>query len=159
VPDRRTPYTIADEKQTLKDFLDYLRESIVIKATGLSEDDAAKVLVGSGTNLLWLVNHMAGVEVWWFQYLFAGLNIDLEKVDRDEGETIEVAVANYRQAIALSNEIIDSNDDLDKRAARAGRSPEEMSLRWILVHMVEETARHAGHADIIREQIDGTVGR
>ena len=159
MPDRKTPYTLADEKQTLKDFIDYLRGSIIIKASGLSEEDARRKLVPSDTTLLWLVQHLVVVEMWWFQYLFAGLDVDLPEDGSEVGDTVETAVASYREVIARSDEIIDACDDLETRAARAGRSPEPMSLRWILVHMVEEIARHAGHADILREQIDGKTGR
>jgi hypothetical protein len=159
MPDRKTPYTVADEKQTLKDFIDYLRESIIIKASGLSDEDARRKLVPSDTTLLWLVQHMVVVEMSWFQHVFAGLDVDLPKDGSEVGDTVESAVTSYRDAIARSNEIIDACDDLDQRAARAGRAPEPISMRWILVHMVEETARHAGHADILREQIDGETGR
>lgn len=68
-------------------------------------------------------------------------------------------IAGYRTAIARSNEIVAACDDLDSIAARKVTLAEHPSLRWILVHMVEETGRHAGHADILREQIDGAVGR
>lgn len=159
MPDRKTPSTLADEKQTLRDFLDYLRESVIIKASGLSEEDARRPMVDSGTNLLWLVKHLARVEMLWFQHLFAGLDVDAPEGDLEPDDSVRSAADAYREAIARSNEIIDHCDDLDGRAARAGRAPEPMSMRWILVHMVEETARHAGHADIIREQIDGTTGR
>ena len=159
MPDRKAPYTLADEKQTLKDFIDYLRESIIIKASGLSDEDARLKLVPSDTTLLWLVQHMVVVEMSWFQYVFAGLDVDVPRDGSEVGDTVKAAVASYRGAIARSNEIIDACDDLDQRAARAGRAPEPVSMRWILVHMVEETARHAGHADILREQIDGETGR
>ena len=159
MPDRKAPYIFADEKQTLRDFIDYLRESIIIKASGLSDEDARRKLVPSDTTLLWLVQHMVVVEMSWFQYVFAGLDVDLPKDGSEVGDTVESAVTSYRDAIARSNEIIDACDDLEQRAARVGRAPEPVSMRWILVHMVEETARHAGHADILREQIDGETGR
>ncbi len=158
MPDRKSPYTLADEKHTLKDFIDYLRESIIIKASGLSDEDARRKLVPSDTTLLWLVQHMVVVEMSWFQYVFAGLDVDLPKDGSEVGDTVESAVTSYRDVIARSNEIIDACNDLDQRAARAGRAPEPVSMRWILVHMVEEMARHAGHADIVRELIDGAVG-
>ena len=62
-------------------------------------------------------------------------------------------------AIARSAEIVAAGADLDQRCVRAATAPVRMSLRWVLVHMVEETGRHAGHADILREQLDGQVGR
>jgi hypothetical protein len=69
------------------------------------------------------------------------------------------AVAAYRAATSINNEIVGECGDLDQLCARALTTPEPLSLRWLLVHMVEETARHAGHADILREQIDGLTGR
>ncbi len=72
---------------------------------------------------------------------------------------MRAAVTAYRRAIQTSNDIVGHCDDLDSLCAKAPVTPEPMSLRWVLVHMVEETARHAGHSDILREQIDGQTGR
>ena len=68
-------------------------------------------------------------------------------------------MASYRAAAAVNDGIVQECDDLDRRGERVLTTPEPLSLRWLLVHMVEETARHAGHADILREQIDGVTGR
>jgi uncharacterized damage-inducible protein DinB len=157
--DRKTPYTFADEKTTLKDFIDYLRESVIIKVQGLSDEDARRELVPSGTSLMWLLKHLRDVETWWFQYLFLGLDVEFPDDDVKPDDTVEEAITTYREAIAHSNEIIAECEDLDIRAARAGRAPEPVTMRWLLVHMVEEIGRHAGHADILREQIDGATGR
>ncbi|HEY8691755.1 MAG TPA: DUF664 domain-containing protein, partial [Chloroflexota bacterium] len=74
-------------------------------------------------------------------------------------DTVASVVAAYREAAAHGNQLI-ASASLEQRAARARRDGEEpATLRWILVHLIEETARHAGHADILREQIDGSVGR
>ena len=159
MPDRRTPFTLVDEKQTLVDFLDYLRESVILKLEGLDDDTARRPGVQSGTSLMGLVKHLAMVEIAWFQYAFAGTDVRVPSGDLAVGDTSSDVIAGYRAAIAASNEIASACTDLDTKAARPGTAPEPMSMRWILVHMVEETGRHAGHADIIREQIDGTVGR
>jgi hypothetical protein len=68
-------------------------------------------------------------------------------------------VDSYRAAAVVNNGIVEECNDLDRLCKRALTTPEPLSLRWLLVHMVEETARHAGHADILREQIDGRTGR
>jgi uncharacterized damage-inducible protein DinB len=157
--DHRTPFTVADEKRTLRDFLDYLRDAMTRKASGLTEDDARRSPVASGTSLLVLVKHLTFVETAWFQWSFAGLDVQLPSGDLQPEDTAESVLAAYRAAIQRNNEILDGFDDLDQRCVRKATAAEPMSLRWILVHMVEETARHAGHADIIREQIDGSIGR
>jgi uncharacterized damage-inducible protein DinB len=157
--DRRTPFPNSDERTTLVAFLDYLRESVVRKTEGLDDEAVRRVLVPSGTTLLGLVKHLTMVEVSWFQWSFAGLDVAIPALELEDGDTIESVVADYRTACTASNTIVERWDDLDRRAARAATAPEPMSMRWLLVHMIEETARHAGHADILREQIDGSVGR
>lgn len=160
MPDRRTPYNNAGEKQTLLDFLDYLRESVIVKVEGLSDEQARAPGVPSGTSLLWLVKHLALVERAWFLYAFNGQHGSIVGEDGlEDTDTIETVVADYRTTIAASNAIVAAADDLDKLCAHKATAPDRMSLRWVLVHMVEETARHAGHADILREQIDGATGR
>jgi Protein of unknown function (DUF664) len=76
--------------------------------------------------------------------------------DDDEPQSV---IDDYRMAITVSNRIVAEASDLSRRAKRRAVAPEPMSLRWILVHMIEETGRHAGHADILREQVDGSAGR
>ena len=159
MPDRRTPFLLSGEGETIREFLDYLRESIVLKATGLDEVSARRSTVPSGTTLLGLVKHLTTVEIAWFQYAFAGSARAVPSDELDPTDTVESVVSAYRAAIEQSNKIVDDCDELQRLCARAFRTPEPMSLRWVLVHMVEETGRHAGHADIIREQIDGQTGR
>jgi hypothetical protein len=159
VDDHRTPFTVAGEKQTLRDFLDYLRGAIVRKASELDEDSVRRSTVPSGTSLLGLVKHLTYVEVTWFQWSFAGIDVALPSGDLEPGDTGASVLDAYRDACRHANEIIDTNDDLDALCARRAPGYDPLSLRWILVHLVEETARHAGHADIIREQIDGATGR
>ena len=158
--DHETPFLVAGEKETLVAFLDYLRDAIIRKASDIDEADARRSLVPSGTSLLGLVKHLIRVEEGWFQRAFAGRDLSYDRDDTLRNEdTRESLVARYRAAIERSNEIVRECDDLDQKLARPGRAGLELSLRWILVHMIEETARHAGHADIIREQLDGSVGR
>jgi uncharacterized damage-inducible protein DinB len=159
MPDRRTPFGVLDERDTLLEFLDYLRESLIIKVTGLDEESARRSTVPSGTSLLGLIKHLTSVEVGWFQFTFVGMDVTVPSQEIVRTDTASEVVASYRAVIRDNNRIVRDESDLDRLCARAPTTPEPLSLRWVLVHMVEETARHAGHADIIREQIDGQVGR
>jgi hypothetical protein len=159
---RTTPKT-GDEKETLLGFLGENRAVIVWKLEGVSEEDARRPMVDSGTTLLGLVKHLAWVERWWFEHNFAGKDVDFPWSDDDpdadfhieDDETIADIVALYEEAVAGSNGVIEVAE-LDELSAISTRG--ERSLRWIMGHMIEETARHAGHADIVRELIDGKTG-
>ena len=159
--DRRPPGLDRDERTTLLSFLDYLRESVIAKASGLSDEEAGRPVVASGTSLLWLVKHLTAVELNWFVWSYTGL--DAEPWDDDAplsgDESAEQLIADYRAAVARANAVITACTVLDRPGARSLRETAPPSMRWLLVHMVEETARHAGHADILREQLDGSVGR
>ena len=120
--------------------------------------------VPSGTSLLGLVKHLAWVERFWFVDVVGGGQVEYPWTDDDpdadfrieDHETVESISQLYVDAVAEANAVIDAADSLDVTSTVGDRGPR--SLRWVLVHMIEETARHAGHADIIREQIDGTTG-
>jgi uncharacterized damage-inducible protein DinB len=159
MPDRRTPFHLAGEKQTLQDFLAYLRESVILKVADLDEVSARRSTVPTGTCLLGLVKHLTRVEVVWFHVTFAGGDVVIPTGEIQPVDSVASAVAAYQAAVQTNGELVDRCDDLDQLCARTFRTPEPMSLRWLLVHMIEETARHAGHADIVREQIDGRTGR
>ncbi|WP_308271159.1 DinB family protein [Kitasatospora sp. SUK 42] len=161
--DVRPPSLNADERTTLLSFLDYLRQAVIGKVAGVSDEDARRPGVASGTSLLWLVRHLTVVELNWFEWAYRGLGA--EPLETDEvpldGATLAGEIAAYRAAIARSNAVAADAPDLDRPGARSLRpdDTEGPSLRWVLVHMIEETGRHAGHADILREQLDGAVGR
>lgn len=157
--DRNAPRLIAGEKDTLLAFLDYLRESVMLKAEGLSDTELRKPMVASGTSLLGLLKHLIRVEIAWFQYSFAGFDVAIPDETLQEDDGLDTVLTQYQTALARSNEIAMACVDLSQECKRPIRTPELMPLRWVLVHMIEETGRHAGHADIIREQIDGAVGR
>ena len=157
----------ADERVILETFLDLYRETIKRKVRGVSEEDAVRRLVPSATTLAGIVKHLRWVELNWFQRVLAARPPeDLPPVpwsDEDPdadfrlepGETVEQVIAEYDQECARSRAVAaDRSLDDTGLHRRMGR----VSLRWIYVHMIEETARHAGHADILREQIDGTTG-
>jgi uncharacterized damage-inducible protein DinB len=156
--DRGPPAVVAGERATLVAFLDYLRESLAAKAEGVADEDGRRPLVPSGTSLFGIVKHLATVERFWFDACFGGGRVPGgdRALTLEAGQTGRAVVADYRSAIARSNEVIANCADLDERC-RAHRP--ELTLRWVLVHMIEETARHAGHADILREELDGATGR
>ncbi len=156
--DRNVPAIVSGEKDTLVAFLGYLRSSVDAKLVHLSEDDARRRLVASGTTLLGLVKHLAFVEVYWGQRRFAGSDVALsgDGFELDPTDTVESVRRDYREAGRRTDEIVAACDDLDQPLARGRHS---LTLRWMLAHLVEETARHAGHADILRELVDGATGR
>ncbi|MFJ7910986.1 DinB family protein [Kitasatospora sp. NPDC096204] len=161
--DVRPPSLNADESTTLLSFLDYLRAAVIAKLDGVADEDARRPGVASGTSLLWLVRHLAVVEDNWFTWAYRGVGAEPRESDEVplDGATVAAEVAGYRAAIERSNAVAAAAPDLDRPGARSLRpdDAEGPSLRWVLVHMIEETGRHAGHADIIREQLDGAVGR
>lgn len=156
----------APEKEALAATLDFHRATIKWKIEGLSLEDAVRPMTPSDTKLLGIVKHLAYVERWWFQDNFLGRDCtypwtesgDMEADFRIEpGETIESIFALYDAECEESRKIIEaaSLDDVAARPRRTGGYP---SLRWIMLHMIEEVARHNGHADILRELIDGRTG-
>ena len=151
------PGVTSDEKTTLLAFLDYLRQSVADKAVGVPEPQVREPGVASGTNLLGLVTHLTAVE----RFCFLGAEIpDLDATMHADPElSVDDTLADYRRAITAANEVIDSCTDLEQPSPRPRRHGATATMRWTLVHMIEETGRHAGHADIIRERIDGSVGR
>ena len=158
---------VADERTTLNAFLDYYRDAVKAKLRGLPDEDANRKLVQSDTTLASLIKHLARVEMSWFQHRLAQTPLEelpyLQRVFEDPdsdfridaGESTDILIARYDEQCARSREIASTKqlDDVVPHPALG-----EVSMRWIMVHMIEETARHAGHADILREQIDGTIG-
>ena len=145
------------EKATLLGFLDYLRAAIAAKADGVPEPQVRTPGVPSGTSLLGLVKHLACVE----RFYFLGEDVDdWEATLRPTpDESADGVLAGYREAVRRANEVIEACTDLTEPAPKPAGRRSAPAMRWLLVHMVEETGRHAGHADILREQIDGAVGR
>jgi uncharacterized damage-inducible protein DinB len=166
-PDRRDPPEAAPERDLLPAFLDYHRATLLWKVDGLSEPDLRRPLTPSGLTLLGLVKHLAYVERWWFQAVFAGEDIDFPWTDADPDadwragpdESPAAIFDLYRAEVARSREIV-AAASLDDRARRPRTEPPggDQTLRWIMAHMIEETARHNGHADLMHEAIDGATG-
>lgn len=155
--DQPPPSTGLSEKEVLQGFLDYLRTSVAAKVEGAPEPAVRTPGVPSGTNLLGLVRHLAHVE----RYTFLGERVDdwPGTFHADPDESVEDVVADYRRAVAEANEVIAATTDLTVTVNRPSARGKAPTLRWALAHMIEETGRHAGHADILRELIDGATGR
>jgi hypothetical protein len=151
--ERKPPRVSGDERTTLLGFLDYLREAIAAKVADVPEPQVRTPGVPSGTNLLGLVKHLTHVE----RYYFLGDEVGswASTFTPNRTDTVESVLDGYRAAVAEANRVIAAADDLGEPVPGRGGP----SLRWLLTHMIEETGRHAGHADIIREQIDGATGR
>ena len=147
----------------LVSFLNSHRAMMPWKLEGLDEEQARRPMVGSGTNLLGLVKHLAWVERWWFVDYIGGADLEYPWSEDDpdaefrieNDDTVASVSQLYLDAVGEANAAIAAASDLDV-LGRRGDDPR--SLRWILVHMIEETARHLGHADIVRELIDGRTG-
>jgi hypothetical protein len=158
VPDRKPPRSDGDERETLQGLLAFQRESVVRKVDGVGEEAARASPVSSGTNLLWLVKHLTQAESLWIVHRFAGRDDALPDDSLRPEDTLAGAVAGYRANWARVDAVVASASSLDQvcQAIGDGAPP---NLRWVLMHLLEETARHAGHADILRELIDGETGR
>ncbi|MEL4504669.1 DinB family protein [Luteococcus sp. H138] len=153
-------------KQTLLRYLDAQREALLWKVDGLSEGELRRPMTPTGTNLLGLVKHLAAVEYGYFQMSFGRPYPDLPHLRMDADrmldfyatveERADEIIQGYRDAIAASNATCQELG-LDAEA-RVPWWPEPTTLERLLVHVTVETARHLGHADIVREQIDGKVG-
>jgi hypothetical protein len=167
---RPEPPDSGPELQALTGFLDWQRETILLKTDGLTREQLAQPLPPSSLTLAGLVNHLALVEDTWFRVRFSGLPDDelWAGHDWDADPDWEFRTATelepeelrdrYRQACARSRAVVAQADSLDQLSVGTSRAGTRWDLRWVLIHMLEETARHAGHADLLREAIDGTVG-
>ncbi len=160
----------ASERETLLSFLDYYRAVLIDKASGLTDEQLHTPLPPSNLTLGGMINHMAIMEDDWFNGDIAGEPLpepwpsapweddpDWEFNSAHEVPTDEL-FQRYRDAIGRSRAILDGIDDLGTLSKRTARDGEPWSVRWILIHMIRETARHCGHADLIRESLDGATG-
>jgi hypothetical protein len=151
-------WTAPGEKATLVGFIDYLRNAIMDKVADVPEPEVRTAGVPSGTNLLGLIKHVTAVER--FYFLEEPITNMRRTFQPTRDETVDGLLAGYRATIAQANQVIETWTDLTQPAPRPpGRGALPPSQRWVLVHMIEEIGRHAGHADIIRERIDGSTGR
>jgi hypothetical protein len=153
----------AEERAMLCGFLDWYRAVVERKVEGLTSEEATRIMTPTALSPLGVVAHLAAVEIGWFSETFAGNEVDPLWEDHGEfrlrrDDTVDSVVVEYRNACDQSRAIVDRAAGLDDLSAVADDFRGNVSLRWILVHMIEETARHAGHLDIMREAIDGRTG-
>ena len=160
----------ADERTMLLAFLDLHRATLVRKAAGLDEDALARSLPPSSLTLGGLLKHMALVEDDWFTSDISGHDMPEPwasadwDADRDwelnsaRDDTPEELLDLFESACGRSRAVVDACPTLDQRAVKADPHGNHVTVRWVLVHMIEEYARHCGHADFLREAIDGQVG-
>jgi uncharacterized damage-inducible protein DinB len=157
------PAHIGDERTTLLGFLQRQRDLVAWKVRESSDETLASVRTPSGLTLHGIVKHLENVERGWFRRFFAGeegLPFDWTEDDPDgdfraEGASMEDLLAAYSAETARCDAVIAAAPSLDVTATDEDGS---FSLRWILVHMIEETGRHLGHIDLLRERADGSVG-
>lgn len=153
------------EREQLDGFLDFLRATVVLKATGLTDEQARRPLVTSSplTTVAGIVAHLTYVEHAWFCQVMDGqpnpwadrLGVDRDAEFRDgHDQPLAAVVAAYERQCAVSRSVAAG-------LALAAEGPHRLgpvNLRWVLIHMIEETGRHAGHLDLLRESVDGSTG-
>ncbi|MFI5528951.1 DinB family protein [Kitasatospora sp. NPDC051853] len=165
--DPREPLPLTgSERELLTAFLDWHRETFLLKCAGLADAElSTRAVEPSGLSLHGLLRHLAGVERWWFRIQFAGEELpllyysdedpdqDFERLDGSVAEAVEA----WRAEVAESRRIVAEAASLEVTGThRASGQP--ISLRRILIHTLAEYARHNGHADLLRERLDGTTG-
>jgi len=165
-PLRVEPVDYGPERTSLEGYLDYYRATLLLKCAGLSFDELKRRSVAPSTlSLLGLLRHMTRVEQTWFDVRFSGNDVarhysdpqDPDAVFNDlDGSSLEEVYDLYLATCERSRRLCEGHD-LDERVARIERGA-DVDLRCIFVHMIEEYARHCGHADLLRECIDASTG-
>jgi uncharacterized damage-inducible protein DinB len=155
VTDQRPPRLAGDETAILPALLGHQRESFLRKVAGIDDEMASRSPGASGATLLWLTNHLADAERIWLLHRFSSAD---PSDDPPHASTIAEASDRYRATWSTTDQVIAAAVNLDAECPPFDDGP-TVSLRWILLHLLEETARHAGQADILRELLDGTTGR
>jgi uncharacterized damage-inducible protein DinB len=150
---------VGSERDVLINYLNKMRDAVVRTSEGLTDEQQRAPGVPSGTNLLGIVQHLTATEGHWFERVFLGVDQETDDTMVVPADvTREQVLDAYRKACARSDEIIRACPDLSTLAQIENPGEDELdSLRRIAAHMIEETARHAGQADILREQIDGAT--
>ncbi|MFI6599851.1 DinB family protein [Nonomuraea sp. NPDC050536] len=165
--DNRVPLPYAaDERTMLNNWLEWHRGTLVMKCEGLTEEQLRERSVEpSGLSLLGLVRHLAHVERVWFRQILNDEDIPRlwGKDTRQDADFDDVDTASAEEAFAVWQEEVEIARKLSaalplEATGKRQRHGEDVTHRWVLVHMIEEYARHNGHADLLRERVDGTVG-
>ena len=165
--ERTSPPRTAGERETLESWLDFHRATLALKCEGLTDEQLREQSAPpSDLSLLGLVRHMAETERGWFRQVLGGEDVpDLYVTPEDQNAEftgaadadVAASFAAWQTECELARQAVAAAPSLDVLAARPTRLG-AASLRWILVHMIEEYARHNGHADLLRERIDGATG-
>jgi uncharacterized damage-inducible protein DinB len=169
--ERTDPDHLAGERTALESWVDFHRATLLQKCAGLTAEQLAKRAVPPSTlSLIGLVRHMTDVERWWFRSHVAGERLPYaywseNDADRTDYEFDEATAENAERDLAAYRQEIDAarasaaTVDLDHTVSSVGhRKDVTIGIRWIYLHMIEEYARHNGHADLLRERIDGATG-
>lgn len=167
---RRLPALANDERTMLEEYLDFQRATLLAKVDGLTQEELGRRTAASELTLAGLLKHAALAEDHWFRFVLLGEERAPEwrEVDWDVDpnwefrtaldDTPDELVALYGRSCAASRAAAATIPSLDHRSARTSPTGEPYTLRWIHLHMLEEAARHNGHADLLREAVDGTTG-
>ncbi|MFD5034060.1 DinB family protein [Streptomyces sp. NPDC058220] len=164
--ERIGPPAVAGEREMLRAFLDYHRATLALKTDGLSDEDLRRRSMPPSTlSLLGLVRHMAEVERAWFRRVINGEDIPLVWSDQGDFQVAyDARTATRAEAFAAWRTEVEHARRIEREAASldvtayAAKWEEDVSLRMVMLHLIHEYARHNGHADFLREAIDGTVG-
>ncbi|MGC2940071.1 MULTISPECIES: DinB family protein [unclassified Brevibacterium] len=164
------PSSTPTERRGLEEFLDYFRQVVRRKADGLTPDQLAHTVASSSLTIGGILRHLTLVEESWFVEVLQGRelgepwsSVDWNS-DRDwdfdsaAGMTAEELLDAHAQSCEISREILAEVADLGTLTERSDSDGVRFNVRWILIHLIEEYARHAGHADLLREDIDGEIG-
>ena len=165
---RSDPPLVAGEREALEGWLDFQRETLLVKCSGLTAEQLKEhAAPPSRLTLLGLVRHMTDVERWWFRvhgtdqdmifryWTEDNLNADFEDLDEPDAPAV---LAKFWEEVSSARAAV-RDLHLDHVVPSHGHHPERVrDLRWIYIHMIEEYARHNGHADLLRERIDGVTG-
>jgi hypothetical protein len=154
------------ERETLEGSLDWYRAVVERKVDGLTLEDATRVMTPTGMSALGVLKHLGWVERGWFRETFAGEDVAAIDVDGDnspefaisDDDTVESVIGFYRAEVEEARRVSRDAPSLHALSAKETPYRGHVTLRWTIVHMLEETARHAGHLDLMRENIDGQVG-
>jgi hypothetical protein len=167
---RIDPNPVGSELDLLVEYLDHQRETVLSKTAGLTQAQLVQQHPPSQLTLAGLLYHLSLVEEDWMEVRFSGLpdrepwaSVDWEADPNWEFRTAESVEPEelrqrYHEACERSRQVVAAASGPDQLSAQTLRDGRHFSLGWVLLHLIEETARHAGHADLLREAIDGTVG-
>jgi uncharacterized damage-inducible protein DinB len=152
------PRADGGERDTALAFLAFARRCVLKKLDGLTDEQARRPMVASGTSLLGLVRHLTDGERYWFHHVVGGdarwADVDFEL---DASGNRATVVADYEEAVRVSDEVLARASFDQLTTVPVDDVP--LSVRWVVAHMTSEVARHAGHADVLRELTDGVTGR